>query len=127
VQRLRLAPFREFDDKKKESLMASKLGSDETSTFTISMNYDGQKVSPRHLGAGAFGLASKDSAGHWVNAVNLNFGGSKSFVVGSWKPGMSLGTYGVDPSSKTAWAVVNHAGDFAVSNDIELVPGQAKK
>ena len=35
-----------------------------------------------------------------------------------------LGAYGVDPASKTAWAVVNYNGEFAVARDIESVPGQ---
>jgi hypothetical protein len=96
--------------------MAKNVPGDETSVYTISMNYDGQKVNHLHLGTGTFGLVSKDSCGRWVNTVNLNTGGTKKFVVGAWKPGMELGTYGVDPSSKTVWAVVNHAGDFAVAS-----------
>ena len=54
----------------------------------------------------------------------MNIGGTKQFVVGPWEPGYGLGTYGVDPSSKTAWAVVNYNGDFAVARDLETVPGQ---
>jgi hypothetical protein len=34
-----------------------------------------------------------------------------------------LGTYGVDTNSKTAWAVVNSNGQFAVKRDIEAIPG----
>jgi hypothetical protein len=33
-----------------------------------------------------------------------------------------LGTYGVDPVSKTAWAAINSNGEFAVARDIEDVP-----
>lgn len=36
----------------------------------------------------------------------------------SWgpdKPSYPLGTYGVDTRTKTAWAVINYDGDFAVA------------
>ena len=64
-----------------------------------------------------------DANGAWVNAVNLNTGGTKKFVAGPWQFGYGLGTYGVDPVSKTAWAVINSNGEFAVARDIEDVPG----
>jgi hypothetical protein len=57
---------------------------------------------------------------------NLGDGGEKKFVVGSWKEEYGLGTYGVDPATKTAWAVINYNGDFAVARDIEPVPGRRK-
>jgi hypothetical protein len=62
--------------------------------------------------------------GSSINAVNLNFGGSKGFVVDPCEPGYALGTNGVDPSSKTAWGILNHNTDFAVADDIEVVPGK---
>ena len=34
---------------------------------------------------------------------------------GPWKPGYDLGTYGVDPGTKTAWAVLDYNADFAVA------------
>jgi hypothetical protein len=77
-----------------------------------------------HLGNGGFGIATRNADGSWVNAVDLNAGGTKTFVVGPWEASHGLGTYGVDPGTKTAWAVVNHAGDFAVTTGIEPVPGQ---
>jgi hypothetical protein len=49
----------------------------------------------------------------------MNFRGTKRFVKGPWKPAYGLGTYGVDPKTKTAWAVINFNGDFAVARDIE--------
>ncbi len=42
---------------------------------------------------------------------------------GRWHEDYALGTYGVDPSSKTAWAVLNHDGEFVVGRGIEAVPG----
>ena len=44
----------------------------------------------------------------------MNFGGSPRFVKGACKPRYELGTYGIDPRKKTAWAVINYNGDFAV-------------
>jgi hypothetical protein len=44
------------------------------------------------------------------------------FVKGPWKAGYPLGTYGVDASAKTAWAVIDYNGDFAVAASIELPP-----
>jgi hypothetical protein len=60
--------------------------------------------------------------GKWVNAVYENFGGKRKFVLGKYRPEYGLGTYGVDPKTKTAWAVLNYNADFAVAMDIEAVP-----
>lgn len=91
------------------------LGTDQTDTYALSISYDPKKAIPEHLGKGLFGLATRDANGNWMNAVDINFGGNKKFVVGKWKPSYELGTYGVDPSTKTAWAVINYNSDFAVA------------
>jgi hypothetical protein len=95
-----------------------------TNTYTLSMEYDPDL--PEHLGNGGFGVAAKDSDGNWVNAVNLNLGGDKQFKKGPWKADYGLGSYGVDPKTKTAWAVINYNASFAVANGIELPPGLRK-
>lgn len=92
----------------------------ESDPFTLSMSYD---APPLQLGTGAFGIATRDASGNWVNAVDANVGGSKRFVVGRWNPSYALGTYGVDPTAKTAWAVLNHDGEFVVAWGIEPVAG----
>jgi hypothetical protein len=103
----------------------AELGTDQTDTYVLSMTYDQRKTT--HIGNGGFGIAAKDEDGKWINAVDMNFGDpSKAFVKGPWKPGYALGTYGVDPSSKTVWAVLNYNADFAVYRDIEPVPGHRK-
>ena len=56
--------------------------------------------------------------GRWVNGVDGNTDGVKRLVHGPWKRAYGLGTFGVDPSTHTAWAVVNHGGSFAVSRHI---------
>jgi hypothetical protein len=95
--------------------MTGTFGSKQTDVYTLSMDYDRKHSRPEHLGHGGFGLVTRDADGDWINAVDMNFGGAKKFVLGAWQPGYELGTYGVDPRTHTAWAVVNYNGDFAVS------------
>jgi hypothetical protein len=87
------------------------LGANQTDTYVLSMSYRGG-----HLTDGSFGLAVRNAAGAWVNAVDLNAGGSPTFVIGAYDPSYALGTYGIDPVAGTVWAVVNHAGDFAAAS-----------
>jgi hypothetical protein len=98
------------------------LGTDQTDTYVLSMTYDTLWGHLRDLFRGEFGLAVRNEHGKWINAVDANFGGKKRFVLGPWKPGYKLGTYGVDPFTRTAWAVLNHTGDFAVAEDLEWGP-----
>ena len=102
----------------------SELGADGlTDTYVLSMSIDFRRMV--HLGNGGIGIATYVD-GEWVNAVDENTGGTKNFVLGKYKPKYGLGTYGVDPSTKTAWAVLNYNADFAVAMDIEPVPGKRK-
>ena len=86
-----------------------------TDTYVLSMSFDFNRMTL--LGAGNIGIATYVD-GKWKNAVNENFGGKKRFVVGKYKPKYGLGTYGIDPSTKTAWAVINYNADFAVAGGI---------
>ncbi len=100
------------------------LGVEETDVFVLSMSFDFKNMN--QLGTGAIGIATYVND-EWVNAVDQNFGGHKNFVVGPYVDGVhELGTYGVDPGTKTAWAVLNYNADFAVANAIEKVPGADK-
>jgi hypothetical protein len=96
----------------------------QTDTYVLSLSVDWRRMV--HLGSGCIGIATFVN-GKWVNAINENIGGEKKFVVGPYNAEYGLGTYGVDPDTKTAWAVLNFNADFAVAMDIEQVPGQAKK
>ncbi len=98
------------------------LGADKIDTYTLSMTFKNKK----HLRDGSMGIAVVDAGGKWVNAVNANSGGAKKFVAGPYKAEYGLGTYGIDPQTRTAWAVLNYNADFAVAADIEPVPGQKK-
>ncbi len=90
------------------------LGSAQTDVYTLSMTYEGQAI-PGQFSKGGFGIATKDANGKWVNAVDVNIGSSsKNFVFGPWKADDGLGTYGIDLQTNTAWAVIDHNGDFAV-------------
>jgi hypothetical protein len=60
-------------------------------------------------------ICALDSNGSWNNAVNQNSGGTKSYVYGPWKSSYGLGTYGVDPTTNTIWAVLNYDGMFAIA------------
>jgi hypothetical protein len=88
------------------------LGSNQTDVYTLSMTYN-DKVHP--FGDDGFGVATRDGDGNWINAVDMNLLGTKKFVLGPWNPSYGMGTYGVDPSTNTAWAVINYNGDFAVA------------
>lgn len=91
--------------------------------FVLSMSYFEESAIPTLLGSGGFGLAARRPDGSWVNAVDLNQGGSKRFILGPWREGLALGTHGVDPSTKTAWAVLDHDGEFVVRRGIDVAPG----
>ena len=86
------------------------VGRDRTDTYALSMSFNGYMH--RH-GHGM--LAARKANGKWVNAVDLNVGGAKRFVHGPWKAKYGLGTFGIDWRSHTVWAIVDHAGQFAVT------------
>jgi hypothetical protein len=95
----------------------AEIGTETTDTYTLSLTYDPWKRRTEHFGRGLFGIAVKDGSGDWINAVDMNRGVSKKrFVSGPWRASYTVGTYGVDRCSKTAWAVVNYDGDFAVAH-----------
>ena len=99
------------------------LGTTTTDTYVLSMSFDSGKGG--HDGFANLGvLATRDAKGRWVNAVDRNAGGGvERFVVGPWQPQDTLGTYGVDPKTDTAWAVINYDGSFAVDRGLDLVWG----
>jgi hypothetical protein len=105
----------------------SEIGMDgETDTYVLSMSYDFRTKHRNarggiHLGTGLGVGITTCVDGEWVNAVEENFGGHKKYVVGPYHRKHGLGTYGVDPSTKTVWAVLNYNADFAVA-DIEPEP-----
>jgi hypothetical protein len=85
---------------------------EETDVYVLSMSHDFRK----EFRNGSAGIASLNAAGEWANAVDLNIGSGNvpQFVYGPYMPEYGLGTYGIDPVSKTAWAVINYNADFAV-------------
>ncbi|TCJ11701.1 metallophosphoesterase [Parasulfuritortus cantonensis] len=80
--------------------------------YVLSLSYDAAAVRPSFLRTGDFAVYAKDADGNWVKAVELNDGGTGKFVYGPWKAKHGLGCYGVDPSTRTVWAVLNRDGEF---------------
>jgi hypothetical protein len=100
------------------------LGSDRTDPFVLRMSYHAKKARPGKLREDQFALATRGANGRWINAVDRNLGGIPQFVNGSWHAGYELGAYGIDPGTKTAWAVVNYNGEFAVAEFTHSHTGQ---
>ena len=97
--------------------MATAMGSDRTDVHALAIGYDPQYLDAEAIGRGGFGLVAQRADGTWVNAVELSSAGAPKYVNGPYQPGYALGTYGVDPSTKTAWAVLDYTNaHFAVRN-----------
>ncbi|MBN1625168.1 MAG: metallophosphoesterase [Deltaproteobacteria bacterium] len=92
--------------------------SQECDVYALSMSYDHRKIDRSRMMKGDFVLAARDADdGTWVNAVDLNYDSdNKVFKKGPWRAEYGVGTYGVDPSTSTVWAVINHDGDFIVKH-----------
>jgi hypothetical protein len=91
--------------------MANAMGSAQSGNYTLSLTYSPPSSSAA-IQQGKFGIITRNANGSWINAVDANFGGIKNFVLGPWSNAATLGTYGVDTTTNTAWAVINFAGDF---------------
>ena len=91
------------------------LAATETDTYALSLSYDHHRMLPEQIKECVLALVARDRKGKWVNAVNLNTGGTKNFVLGPYKSGSALGTYGFDPNTRTVWAVIDYDGDFAAA------------
>jgi len=78
----------------------------------VALTFDPDRVGDAQIASGHFGLAVRDSSGKWVNAAST---GTPSFVLGAANAAAPLGTYGIDVATHTAWAVIDHDGDFAVA------------
>jgi hypothetical protein len=86
----------------------------QTDNYVLSISFGSKKIPIWFLINGTTGIVSYVD-GEWVNAVDENFGGEKKYVLGKYKPEYGLGTYGIDPIGKTAWAVLNYNADFAAA------------
>jgi len=103
-------------DTELEGLLPDSDESRECDVYTLSMSYDRKNIDHSRIMKGDFVLAARDvDNGIWANAVDLNYDcEDKVFKKGPWRAEYGLGTYGVDPTTSTAWAVINYEGDFVV-------------
>jgi hypothetical protein len=85
----------------------------EGDTFVLQLSYNEALVNSL-FGSEANARLGWLNAGQWVLAVAGNTGGTSSFVTGAWNASYPLGSYGVDLSTNTVWAVLNHNSEFAV-------------
>ena len=90
------------------------IGASQSDTIVVSMTYKSPSVTDTQINSRLFCLGTPSSSGGWVSAVEANIGGATTFVNGPWSPAYGLGSYGVDKATGMAWAVVNHASQFAV-------------
>lgn len=81
--------------------------------YVLSISYYPSRVDQSTLQRGTLRVATKNAAGDWIPAVSLNNSGIPAFVFGPWDASYGLGTYGVDVTSNTVWAVINYHGEFA--------------
>lgn len=75
-------------------------------TYTLALSY--VRTNASQAARGAFGIATRNEKGKWVNAVDKNSGGVKKFVNGPWSSSYGLGTYGVDTRTNIAWAILDY-------------------
>jgi hypothetical protein len=89
-----------------------------TGTWVLQMQYNPASLpldEATMAGAGNLYLTWRNpDLNAWVNAVDGNTGGTKLIFQRAWLPGDLLGSYGVDITSNTVWAVINHNSDFGV-------------
>ncbi len=102
------------------SLSAS-LGTSNLPLYVLAMQYDDSLAAGAVLGwwdtdSDAWMLATADNSGNNASAAQLDYQGS--FAAFQAEHGTTLadyvGAYGVDPNQNLAWAVLNHASEFAV-------------
>ncbi len=104
--------------------MSRTLGSTNTDTYVLSMSYNTSRVSSALAQSGVFALLTKTAGNRWVNAAAQNISGTgvlpPTFVLGPWDSSYAPGTYGVDTTTHTAWAVLNYNGDFAIGTPAQI-------
>jgi len=97
---------------------------DETSSFVLQMTYDANLLPGGASSEGSLAssklilLESLDpNTDEWENAINENIGINQGiFHLAAWVPGdMTLGDWGINTSSHTVWAVLDHNSEFAVA------------
>lgn len=86
----------------------NEIGSEMGDWFTLELSYKGEL-------AGPISLVTKDNNGNWINPSAMNDEVMQKFIIGKYKENFEPGTYGIDPKTKTVWAVINNGGEFAIA------------
>jgi hypothetical protein len=98
--------------------------------FVLQMSYDpsllpltGGMTEEMLAAQGGLFLAWLNGADQWVNAINGNLGTNSGIAdyLGSWLQAgspMDLGSWGVDTSSNSCWAVVDHNSQFSAMSAV---------
>ena len=94
--------------------MAGRLGSDETDTFVLSMSFHRQDLGDDLLKSGAVGILARDADGKWRLGRRCQPGRQEGLRARPLGQELRAGRLRHRPDDNTAWAVVNHASDFAV-------------
>ena len=84
-----------------------------TSTFALQLSYAATGKGAAWENSFA-SLGWLNGSSQWVNAIDGNTGGTPAKYLGAYDPSYTLGSWGVDSTNHTVWAVVNHNSEFAV-------------
>lgn len=95
--------------------MHTSLGSERSNPYALSMSYDPAKVTEQGLASGRVRICSRDADGKWVSGVAGNSVVRAIFIEGPYKSEYPLGTYGVDRTTHSVWAVLDHGSEFMVA------------
>ncbi|NLW30398.1 MAG: metallophosphoesterase [Fibrobacter sp.] len=90
----------------------NEIGNEKGDWFTLELSYNGELTGP-------LSLVTKDSNGNWIKPSDINSEITQKFIIGKYKEEFGPGSYGIDPQTKTVWAVLNHGGEFAVAQSTD--------
>ncbi len=101
--------------------LGTDLGTNEIPVYVLAMQYDDSLGDRVALGwydteASTWLLATAGNGGSNASDVQMGYQGSFAAFQNDYGTTLAdyLGAYGVDPDQNVAWAVLNHASDFAV-------------
>ena len=101
--------------------LSSSLGTSDLPLYVLAMQYDDFQTAGAALGwwdtgRDAWMLATAGNTGNNASAAQVDYQGSFAAFQAEYGSTLAdyVGAYGADPSQNLAWAVLNHASEFAV-------------